>query len=58
MSKETGLLACYNRGCGQKFDPNAEKDGQYAGWIENKIAMLLFFLNENYNCYLRKTIFF
>ena len=27
MSNEKILLTCYNRGCGQKFDPNNNKDG-------------------------------
>lgn len=26
MSQETGLLHCYHRGCGKKFDPNDNKD--------------------------------
>ncbi|XP_034187831.1 cysteine and histidine rich domain containing protein [Osmia lignaria lignaria] len=27
MSQETTLLHCYNRGCGKKFDPNDNKEG-------------------------------
>lgn len=27
MSDEKTLLICYNRGCGQKFDPNTNKEG-------------------------------
>ncbi|XP_076239888.1 cysteine and histidine rich domain containing protein [Calliopsis andreniformis] len=27
MSQETTLLHCYNRGCGKKFDPNNNKEG-------------------------------
>ncbi|XP_076629491.1 cysteine and histidine rich domain containing protein [Colletes latitarsis] len=27
MSQETTLLHCYNHGCGKKFDPNDNKDG-------------------------------
>ncbi|XP_026668314.1 cysteine and histidine-rich domain-containing protein isoform X3 [Ceratina calcarata] len=27
MSRETMLLHCYNRGCGKKFDPNDNKEG-------------------------------
>lgn len=38
MSTDDGLILCYNRGCGQKFNPTANKDGE-------RLCLLTFYIN-------------
>lgn len=33
MENET--LQCYNRGCGQKYDPNKNNDGKFLFWLKH-----------------------
>lgn len=33
MTENTVLLQCYNRGCGQKYNPSENKEGKRRGYV-------------------------
>lgn len=33
MSEANNLVQCYNRGCGQKYDPNQNTDGKSKKYV-------------------------